>query len=490
VDDSTADDGIVVIGGGPCAAVAARELVRAGQHVTMLDAGWRAPRGVFVRCGGRTVVRWVEPGHLAVNRHAQASDPATEWTSSLSAGGLTNYWTGAVPRFAPGDFTEGAALDERFDWPIRYEDLAPYYDLVERDLRIAAGDGFDNVPTGRVEHRVRLSADWRAFAEAAADRGHRVAPMPLAIGAPWRAGMRPREFTSDNAIVRPLSRAPAFRLRRGAHVVRLALSRSSERAESVVFIDRRSGRVEELRARAFVVAAGALDTTEILLRSASDELPGGLGSRTGVLGRYLHDHPKEWWPANLSSAMTALHHPLYVSRDDDSTSPLVASSLTFGLASGRDRLATFAARRLSRIGVQVFGTMVPDESGRVELVDGTDPNDPTSALRIDLRYTSDAVANMAQARRRFSDVCAAGGISAEIGPVPPLAPGRSVHFGGTARMHRRAEFGVVDEWNRVHGTPNVIVVDSSCFTTGPEKNPTSTAMAIATRAARHLAVTA
>ena len=54
-------------------------------------------------------------------------------------------------------------------------------------------------------------------------------------------------------------------------------------------------------------------------------------------------------------------------------------------------------------------------------------------------------------------------------------------------MHRRADFGVLDEWNRVHDVPNVVVCDASCFTTGPEKNPTLTAMAIAARAGRRLA---
>jgi choline dehydrogenase-like flavoprotein len=66
-------------------------------------------------------------------------------------------------------------------------------------------------------------------------------------------------------------------------------------------------------------------------------------------------------------------------------------------------------------------------------------------------------------------------------------PGSAVHYAGSARMHERPEFGVVDAYNRIHGVPNVVVCDASCFTTGPEKNPTLTAMAIAARAGRRLA---
>ena len=72
------------------------------------------------------------------------------------------------------------------------------------------------------------------------------------------------------------------------------------------------------------------------------------------------------------------------------------------------------------------------------------------------------------------------------GPFHELRPGSSVHYGGSVRMHADPAFGVLDRWNRLHDVPNVAVVDSSCFTTGPEKNPTLTAMAIAVRAADRL----
>lgn len=107
---------------------------------------------------------------------------------------------------------------------------------------------------------------------------------------------------------------------------------------------------------------------------------------------------------------------------------------------------------------------------------------------ITLRYDDATTANVVAARERLVDVFASAGAALRLpGPFHDLTPGSSVHFGGTARMHRRPEFGVVDEWNRIHDAPNVVVGDSSCFTTGPEKNPTLTSMALAARAADHLA---
>jgi choline dehydrogenase-like flavoprotein len=92
-----------------------------------------------------------------------------------------------------------------------------------------------------------------------------------------------------------------------------------------------------------------------------------------------------------------------------------------------------------------------------------------------------------RARAHFQRLFADAANPVEIGPFHDALPGEAVHYAGSARMHRRPEFGVVDGDNRVHGVPNVVVCDASCFTTGPEKNPTLTAMAIAARAARRLA---
>jgi choline dehydrogenase-like flavoprotein len=71
--------------------------------------------------------------------------------------------------------------------------------------------------------------------------------------------------------------------------------------------------------------------------------------------------------------------------------------------------------------------------------------------------------------------------------VPTLVPGTAKHYGGAARMHASPKFGVTDKFNRLHEIPNVMVVDASCFTTGAEKNPTLTVMALAARSADRLA---
>lgn len=480
---------VVVVGSGPCGAMAAHQLVERGLRVTMLDAGERAPRGAIVRVADRTVAKWVEPRHIRSDRHVAEADPATEWYSSLSQGGLSNYWTSAVPRFAPEDFLDGARRDERFDWPIRYDDLVPYYEIAERALGVTAGTPFPNIPANITAHVAHLPRDWEEICARVTAAGHPMGPMPMAKGAPWMVAPRGTGFDSYHCIVKPLMRSANFALVRSARVRRVRWSSAAGRAEGVEYVDRTTGASVFMEAGAIVIAAGALDSTQILMRSTSTDFPSGLGNASGVLGRYLHDHPRQWWPAEFSRRLGAMNHPVYVPREPyDRTEPLSGVSMTIGLTSARDRLRSIFGGSTSAFGVQVFGTVVPTEDSRVSLDPEAD-DDLDAPLHIAVRYDGAARAQIDAARDRFREIFAAVGIRAEPrGPFHELHPGSSVHWAGTVRMHRSAEHGMLDEWNRLHEVPNVVVCDASCFTTGPEKNPTLTAMAIAARAGRHIAL--
>ena len=114
-----------------------------------------------MRAAGHTIVRRKGWAEYFQGRQDPASDPDVEWYSSLSLGGLSNYWTAAVPRFAPEDFTDGARLDERYRWPLTYDDLVPYYEDVERMLGITTGvSEILHVPTNCARHVERLPEDW------------------------------------------------------------------------------------------------------------------------------------------------------------------------------------------------------------------------------------------------------------------------------------------------------------------------------------------
>ena len=201
------DPDVVVIGSGPAGAMAATTLVERGVDVLMLDAGDHVPGGLIVRAAGNTVYRRMAWADYASDRLDPASAAGVDWYSSLSLGGLSNYWTAAVPRFAPQDFIEGARLDERYRWPVTYDDLEPFYVVAERHLDVTAGDPI----TARAAERTALRRTaCRRTGRRSPTRpnvhGHGVGAMPLAKGRPWMVARRGTEFNSYHCVVAPLRR--------------------------------------------------------------------------------------------------------------------------------------------------------------------------------------------------------------------------------------------------------------------------------------------
>ena len=329
-------------------------------------------------------------------------------------------------------------------------------------LRVRRGaarrhDGARPDPRGSREHDARHHdtppADWQEIIEAANRAGHPLGMLPMAKGSPWMVARRAREFASYQCVVAPLLTERSFELRRGAFAVGLRWDPHERRVDAVDYVDVVTGQRTTLRCRAVVVAAGTIDSTVLLLRSRSDDFPTGLGNSSGLVGQYLHDHPREWWVGHSERPLRSLAHPVYVAGERDGpTEPMLATSLTIGLSSAADRLRTFVRGTSRTFGVQVFGTMVPQPVDGVTLTDpvGTAdrPTDPHPRIR--LQFDERAMANLVSARERLREIMAAAGVDVTVpGPFHDVRPGTAVHFGGTVRMHRSPAYGALDPWSRL-----------------------------------------
>ncbi len=483
------DRRVVVIGSGPAGAMAAHELIRNGIAVTMLESGTEFQGGLLVRLMGRNLLRKVPP--MRPNDGFTVSgDDKTNWHMNLAPGGLSCQWTGAVPRFAPEDFTEGERLDARYRWPISYSDIAPYYDRAERLLQIT-GERLDvpNLPAGTVAFPHHLPQSWQGVAKVARSHGQGFTVMPLADGPQNMVARRGTAFNSFTAIVRKLMRSPNFQLLTGAHALQLEWNGEKKRVTAVVFHDRANACKRRLEASAVVVACGALSSTKLLFDSACSDFPDGLGNAEGVLGCYLHDHPREWWSFELDKPITLLAPAAYLTRLPHATSkPLMANSWTLGVVTTKDKILSRFGGQGKTVGVQVFGSMVPKAHHRVRPADKKTDTFGLPILDICIQFDDEVIANMVRARGHLMSVMEAAGYRAKLHDVvPQLFPGSAVHYGGTARMHGSRQYGMLDARNRIYDVSNVAVCDASCFTTSSEKNPTLTVMAIAARAAEYLA---
>ena len=421
--------------------------------------------------------------------YVATGNPSTDWCYHLAPGGLTNQWTGAVPRFAPQDFHEGERLDERYVWPVTYDELAPFYDDAESLLQITGGA--QDVPGAPrragphppcAEPTGKPSGGRRRPVEG-------FAPMPYADGPRWLIARRGTAFNSFTRIVRPLAASGRFELRTGAHAVSIEWSGAQRRVVGVLYHDRARDHIERIPATAVVVACGALNSTKLLFGSACPDFPDGLGNTEGLLGQYLHDHPREWWTFETETPLSRLAPASYLTRRPyDVSAPLLASSWTVGNVSAHDKVLSFTPLKAGVFGVQVFGTMIPTPKGYVRPSPVRQDEFGAPQLEICIDFDGETITNMVEAREHFLSLMEEAGHRCRLNPVvPQLTPGRAVHYGGTARMHRRRDHGVLDEWNRPFDIPNLVVSDSSCFTTNTEKNPTLTLMALSARAARRLA---
>jgi choline dehydrogenase-like flavoprotein len=259
---------------------------------------------------------------------------------------------------------------------------------------------------------------------------------------------------------------------------------------AVIYYDRIAHSERRLPCAAVVVAAGPLSSAKLLFDSACPDFPEGLGNTEGILGRYLHDHPLDMCIIGLEKMLPRLGHPAYLTRAPYNESPpLLAASCTIGARmSTSDRILGLLPTPTKTFGVVIFGTMIPTEQNFMRPHPEQKDEFGLPLLDLHIGYDEETRRPTVSARERLLAILESAGYRGSIRwSLPQLTPGSSVHYGGTVRMHSSPEYGMLDGWNRLRSVDNVVVADASCFTTGVEKNPVLTSMALALRAGRRLA---
>ena len=537
----------IVVGSGMTGGWAAKELTELGLRTLVLEAGrpitpekdyvehkppWEMPfRGLG---DARTVaarqsmqshsVSFDEWSHVfwtddADNPYSTPADRPFYWFRARQVGGKSIIWGRQVYRWSDLDFEANLRDGIAVDWPIRYKDIAPWYDHVERFIGVSGqAEGLAHLPDGPflppmalncAEEHVRESMQRRFGRDRLLTVG-RVAVLtaphngraPCHYCGPCHRGCITRSYFSSVNATLPAARATGRLTLRPFSIVRhLVYDRKANRVTGVHVIDAATKTAREYTARVVFLCASALESARILLNS-------GLANSSGQLGRNIMDHIKWGGASGEFAAWTDRRvignrpNGIYVPRFRNLTArhPDFIRGYGFQGAAGRsgweDALRSpgigpaFKAR-LSQLGPWTmsfwgFGEMLPREENRATLHPTLVDAWGIPTLHIECRWSDNELAIHRDMNVAAAELLeAAGARNIEPNRSGPSTPGGTNHEMGTARMGRDSRTSVLNAWNQTWDVPNVFVTDGAAMTSSACQNPSLTYMALTARACHY-----
>jgi choline dehydrogenase-like flavoprotein len=462
------------------------------------------------------------------NDHPYTQAKPFDWIRGYQVGGKSLLWARQTQRWSQYDF-EGPARDGfAVDWPIRYEDLAPWYSYVERFAGIAGDkDGIPQLPDGEFLPGFPLNRVEQYFKEVVArtynDRqiisgrcAHLSQPQPVHLEQ-GRAKCQNRTlcergcpfggYFSANATTIPwAARTGNMTLRPHSVVHSIIYDEAKGRATGVRVIDAHTKESIEYFAPVIFVNASALNTNLILLNSTSRRFPNGLGNDNGLLGKYVAFH-------NYRGRISAIYEGFedlttegrrptsgYVPRFRNvfrqETDFLRGYAAGFGAYRGTDTNTEGFGPKLKeqllnprlgpwRVGSHIMGETIPKESNFVRLDNSRQDEWGMPILSISIDYDDNDEKMLKDFFDQFTEMYTRAGFTDIKTTDSKQAPGLDIHEMGGVRMGHDPKTSLLNRWNQLHTVPNVFVTDGACMTSTSTQNPSLTYMALTARAVDH-----
>ena len=533
----------IVVGSGISGGWAAKELCEKGLKVLMLERGaniehpnyptatkypWEFPHHLHLSEDDKKKQfvqsrHWSfreDNKHFYINDHENIYDETKrfDWIRGDIVGGRSLLWSRACYRWSDLDFEANLRDAIAIDWPIRYKDIAPWYDYAENFIGVSANrDGIKHLPDGNFQPAFQMNAVEKYFKEKieskyddrkvimgrtanltkpvqgrgqcqARDLCHRGCPFGAYFST--NASTMPAAYATNNLTVRPHSL-----------VNRVLYDEQKQKAIGVEILDMQTNQTVEFYAKIIFINASTVATTFILLNSTSNRFPNGLGNGSDQVGRNLMDHHKGLYASATIDGFEDSYYygrrptPLYVPRfrNVNKKDAQFLRGYNFGLSASRTRnggdaeIGTALKDALSepagwQISMYSFGECLPYEDNRITLNNNKKDKWNRSVITIDCEFKDNEKAmheDMGIVAKEMLD--AAGFKNINISNKISF-PGNANHEMGTARMGRSPKNSVLNSFNQMHEVKNVFITDGSCMTSGSCVNPSLTYMALTARA--------
>jgi len=452
------------------------------------------------------------------------ADRPFDWIRARHVGGKSILWARQSYRLSDYDFKAASRDGFGYDWPLGYEELAPYYDRVERFVGISGqAEGLPQLPDSvflppmeltcgeqilKKAMRERFGRTLTIGRTAVLTRAHNGRPACHYCG-PCSRGCRTGSYYSSPHSTLPAAAATGRLTLISNAVVSHVTTDDEGKCSGVYYVDRVTRNHREVSAKLVVLCASTLESTRIMLHSTSSRHPAGLANSSGVLGHYLMDHVMGGGAAGTLPVLRGVpdtrgNRPngIYIPRfrNIDTREPDLLRGYGF---QGRARLsqwghatdlpgfgAEFKRRvreeRPWQISLGGFGECLPRFENYCEL-----DRNRVDAWGIPILHISAAFGD--NERRMVADMAdtamemlAAAGVEDITRREDISPPGLAIHEVGTARMGNDPATSVLNRWQQAHDVSNLFVMDGSCYVSSACQNPTLTMMALAARACDYL----